>query len=187
MKVTEFDLPGLKLIEPRRFGDARGWFAEVWQADRYREAGITETFVQDNLACSAKGVLRGLHIQHPHGQGKLVQVYRGRVFDVAVDVREHRRSGIELDRALAPDVGLGDPGHLDGRLHAREIFRSEGEVAQRFVLSVLRCVLQEMRQHLRVTQTVPGIRGEHRDNFTYLGRDFHGKILSETRKTHSIP
>lgn len=87
MKVTELALPGLKLIEPRRFGDARGWFSEVWQDARYREAGIAETFVQDNLAMSSKGVLRGLHAQEPHAQGKLVQVFQGEVFDVAVDLR----------------------------------------------------------------------------------------------------
>jgi dTDP-4-dehydrorhamnose 3,5-epimerase len=87
MKVTEFDIPGLKLIEPKRFGDERGWFAEVWQHDRYRDAGIIETFVQDNMAMSVKGVLRGLHAQEPHAQGKLVQVFQGRVFDVAIDLR----------------------------------------------------------------------------------------------------
>lgn len=87
MKVTTFDIPGLLLIEPRRFTDARGWFSEVWQHDRYREAGIGETFVQDNLARSAKGVLRGLHAQNPYAQGKLVQVFAGQVFDVAVDLR----------------------------------------------------------------------------------------------------
>jgi len=87
MKVTELAMPGLKLIEPRRFGDERGWFSEVWQDKRYREAGITETFVQDNLAMSTKGVLRGLHAQEPHAQGKLVQVFQGEVYDVAVDLR----------------------------------------------------------------------------------------------------
>lgn len=87
MNVTRFDIPGLLLIEPERFGDARGWFAEVWQDARYREAGIAESFVQDNLARSGQGVLRGLHAQEPHPQGKLVQVFLGRVFDVAVDLR----------------------------------------------------------------------------------------------------
>ncbi len=87
MKVTEPGMPGLLLIEPKRFGDARGWFAEVWQAQRYREAGIAETFVQDNMAMSQKGVLRGLHAQEPHAPGKLVQVFHGEVFDVAVDLR----------------------------------------------------------------------------------------------------
>jgi dTDP-4-dehydrorhamnose 3,5-epimerase len=87
MKVTELAMPGLKLIEPRRFGDERGWFSEVWQDKRYREAGIKETFVQDNLAMSTRGVLRGLHAQEPHAQGKLVQVFQGEVYDVAVDLR----------------------------------------------------------------------------------------------------
>lgn len=87
MKVTGFEITDLLLIEPRRFGDARGWFSEVWQDARYREAGIAETFVQDNLAKSGKGVLRGLHAQEPHAQGKLVQVFQGRVYDVAVDLR----------------------------------------------------------------------------------------------------
>lgn len=87
MKVTEFDIPGLKLVETKRFGDQRGWFAETWQNARYCDAGIEETFVQDNLARSAKGVLRGLHAQEPHAQGKLVQIFQGTVFDVAVDLR----------------------------------------------------------------------------------------------------
>jgi dTDP-4-dehydrorhamnose 3,5-epimerase len=102
MKVTTYEIPGLLLIEPRRFGDARGWFAEVWQQTRYAEAGIRESFVQDNLARSAKGVLRGLHAQEPHAQGKLVQVYQGAVFDVAVDLRVGsptfgRWQGVTLD------------------------------------------------------------------------------------------
>ena len=87
MNVTTFDIPGLLLIELKRFGDARGWFSETWQAPRYREAGIGEDFVQDNMALSGKGVLRGLHAQQPHPQGKLVQVIKGTVFDVAVDLR----------------------------------------------------------------------------------------------------
>lgn len=87
MKVITFDIPGLLLFEPKRFGDSRGWFIETWHEARYREAGIKETFVQDNMALSSKGVLRGLHAQNPHAQGKLVQVQMGRVFDVAVDLR----------------------------------------------------------------------------------------------------
>lgn len=87
MKVKTFEIPGLLLIEPSRFGDARGWFTEIWQRARYEAAGIKETFVQDNLARSAKGILRGLHAQEPHAQGKLVQVFDGAVYDVAVDLR----------------------------------------------------------------------------------------------------
>ncbi|WP_295886291.1 dTDP-4-dehydrorhamnose 3,5-epimerase [uncultured Thiohalocapsa sp.] len=87
MKVTPTELPDVLLIEPQIHGDHRGWFVESWQRERYREAGIDADFVQDNQSFSACGILRGLHIQNPHGQGKLVQVLKGEVFDVAVDVR----------------------------------------------------------------------------------------------------
>jgi dTDP-4-dehydrorhamnose 3,5-epimerase len=87
MKVTETTLPGVLLIEPKRFGDARGYFLETWQRERYAAAGIDLPFVQDNLSRSAHGILRGLHLQNPVAQGKLVFVLEGAVFDVAVDVR----------------------------------------------------------------------------------------------------
>lgn len=87
MKVEALSVPGVLLITPKVFGDARGFFVETYATERYVEAGIDATFVQDNLSRSLKGVLRGLHLQHPHGQGKLVQVVEGSVFDVAVDVR----------------------------------------------------------------------------------------------------
>ena len=87
MTATETALPGVLLIEPRVFGDERGWFFESWQQERYAALGISGPFVQDNQAYSRHGALRGLHIQNPHAQGKLVQVIRGEVFDVAVDVR----------------------------------------------------------------------------------------------------
>ncbi len=87
MQVTETDLPGVLLIEPKRFGDHRGFFMETWNRARYAEAGLDVEFVQSNLSGSAKGVLRGLHYQYPNPQGKLVQVISGSVFDVAVDIR----------------------------------------------------------------------------------------------------
>jgi len=87
MKVTETKIPGVLIIEPRIHGDERGWFSERWEAERYAAAGVSGPFVQDNMAKSGKGILRGLHVQHPHGQGKLVQVISGSVFDVAVDIR----------------------------------------------------------------------------------------------------
>lgn len=87
MKVTRLSIPEVILLEPRAFGDSRGWFLETWQVQRYAEAGLPERFVQDNVSCSQRGVLRGLHYQQPHGQGKLVQSLRGEVFDVAVDIR----------------------------------------------------------------------------------------------------
>ena len=83
MKIIETTLPGVLVFEPKVFGDARGFFMETWQRDRYREAGIHHDFMQDNVSSSTKGTLRGLHFQHPMGQGKLVQVYSGAVFDVA--------------------------------------------------------------------------------------------------------
>jgi len=87
MKVTETELPGVLLVEPRIFRDHRGFFFESWSAERYRQAGIPGPFVQDNVSRSSRGVLRGLHFQNPHPQGKLVTVLEGEVFDVAVDLR----------------------------------------------------------------------------------------------------
>lgn len=87
MNVTRFEIEGLLLIEPKVFGDARGFFVESWNEQRYREAGITGTFVQDNLSFSRRGTLRGLHFQNPAAQAKLVSVLQGEVFDVAVDIR----------------------------------------------------------------------------------------------------
>lgn len=87
MKVIETKLPGVCIIEPRVFGDDRGFFQETFQVERYRaEAGIDLAFVQDNHSRSTRGVLRGLHAQSRHPQGKLVRVARGEVFDVAVDI-----------------------------------------------------------------------------------------------------
>lgn len=87
MNITKTRLSGVLLIEPQVFGDHRGYFIETFQEARYAEHGIGPRFVQDNQAGSTHGILRGLHIQNPHGQGKLVQVISGSVFDVAVDVR----------------------------------------------------------------------------------------------------
>jgi dTDP-4-dehydrorhamnose 3,5-epimerase len=87
MSIIETEIPGVLIIEPKIFGDNRGFFTEIYQARRYGESGIQARFVQDNLSRSARGVLRGLHIQNPNPQGKLVTVLRGAVLDVAVDVR----------------------------------------------------------------------------------------------------
>jgi dTDP-4-dehydrorhamnose 3,5-epimerase len=87
VKVTETELPGVLVLEPKRFGDDRGFFMEMFHARRYAEAGIAGPFVQDNFSRSVKGTLRGLHFQEPDAQGKLVQVLAGAVYDVAVDIR----------------------------------------------------------------------------------------------------
>jgi dTDP-4-dehydrorhamnose 3,5-epimerase len=87
MEVTLTEIPGLLILTPKRFGDKRGFFAEIFNAERYAEAGISRPFVQDNLSHSGRGVLRGLHLQNPKTQAKLVSVMHGAVLDVAVDVR----------------------------------------------------------------------------------------------------
>ena len=89
MIVTKTKLDGCVIIEPKVFGDERGFFLETFQAERYASlAGISSPFVQDNHSRSSKGILRGLHFQKTKPQGKLVRVVRGEVYDVAVDIRE---------------------------------------------------------------------------------------------------
>jgi len=87
LEVTDLPLSGLKLVRPRVFRDARGFFFESFHEPRYREVGIDCRFVQDNHSRSAHGTLRGLHYQSVPGQAKLLSVARGRIFDVAVDIR----------------------------------------------------------------------------------------------------
>ena len=87
MNVTHSKLSGLILIEPKVFGDARGYFMETWNLRKYQDAGITAQFVQDNISVSRRGALRGLHFQNPNPQGKLVSVLQGEVLDVVVDLR----------------------------------------------------------------------------------------------------
>lgn len=87
MQVFPSEIADVLIIEPKVFGDPRGFFFESWQAERYAEMGVPGPFVQDNLSRSARGVLRGLHYQWPRPQGKLVFVLDGSVLDVAVDIR----------------------------------------------------------------------------------------------------
>lgn len=87
MKITETRIPDVKLIEPKVYGDERGFFMETWNEKSFREAGISSNFVQDNHSRSVKNTLRGLHYQIKQPQGKLVRVSKGEVFDVAVDLR----------------------------------------------------------------------------------------------------
>src|SRR5215510_3147456 len=87
MNVIQTEIPEVLIIEPKVFRDERGFLFEAFKADRYASYGVSGPFVQDNVSRSAYGVLRGLHLQNPKCQGKLVSVLRGRVLDVAVDVR----------------------------------------------------------------------------------------------------
>lgn len=104
----ETDLPGVLRLRPRIFSDDRGWFMETWNDARFREKGLPSGFVQDNQSRSHQHVLRGLHFQLQHPQGKLVRAIAGRIFDVAVDIRRSsahfgRWVGVELN-AEVPEM-----------------------------------------------------------------------------------
>jgi dTDP-4-dehydrorhamnose 3,5-epimerase len=119
MNVTPTELPGVLLIEPQVFRDERGFFVETFNADRFREqAGVDLAFVQDNHSMSTRGVLRGLHFQRRHVQGKLIRVVRGEVFDVVADIdpRSHtfgRWVGLTLSAAQHRQLWI-PPGFAHG-------------------------------------------------------------------------
>lgn len=101
IKVTKCEIEGLYVIEPSVYKDERGYFMETYNQDDFKEAGLDMVFVQDNQSMSTRGVLRGLHFQKKHSQGKLVRAIRGSVFDVAVDIRPGSKTfgkwfGVEL-------------------------------------------------------------------------------------------
>jgi dTDP-4-dehydrorhamnose 3,5-epimerase len=114
MKLIRTEIDGVVLVEPALFGDARGWFMESWNQQRFdaalQAAGLppAPAFVQDNHSCSTRGVLRGLHYQlPPHAQGKLVRVVKGSAFDVAVDIRKGSPTfGRWVGRTLSADNRL---------------------------------------------------------------------------------
>jgi len=87
MKIITTSIAGILIIEPKTFQDKRGFFMETYNRNRYNTSGINATFVQDNLSCSLKNTVRGLHFQIKHPQAKLIQVISGEIFDVAVDLR----------------------------------------------------------------------------------------------------
>lgn len=120
MRFVELELPGLILVEPDVFRDERGSFQETYHRRRYAELGLDETFVQDNISLSKRGVLRGLHFQYPGAQGKLVYTLSGQVFDVAVDVRPAsptfgKWQGLELSAESARQLWI-PPGFAHGYL-----------------------------------------------------------------------
>jgi len=120
MEIIATDLPGVLRLRPRIFSDDRGWFTETWNEARFRENGLPSGFVQDNQSRSRKNVLRGLHYQLQHPQGKLVRAVAGRIFDVAVDIRRSsahfgRWVGVELS-AETPEMLWIPPGFAHGFL-----------------------------------------------------------------------
>jgi len=106
MRVIPTALPDVRIVEPRVFRDARGWFFESWNRRTLAAAGLDVDFVQDNHSRSIRGVLRGLHYQVEHAQGKLVRVVVGEVFDVAVDLRERSPT---FGRHVALRLSADDP------------------------------------------------------------------------------
>jgi dTDP-4-dehydrorhamnose 3,5-epimerase len=109
MKVTAFAIPDVKLITPKRFGDSRGFFSEIYNKRAFASAGITFDFVQDNHSLSAEtGTVRGLHFQRPpYAQTKLVRVAKGRILDIAVDLRRASPSyGKSVSAELSADNGM---------------------------------------------------------------------------------
>jgi dTDP-4-dehydrorhamnose 3,5-epimerase len=124
MKIVATAIPDVKLVEPRVFADARGWFCESWNEAHFAAAGIAARFVQDNHSASARGVLRGLHYQLHRPQGKLVRVVAGAAFDVAVDLRRGSPSfgrwvAAELDAANRLMLWI-PPGFAHGVLALRD-------------------------------------------------------------------
>lgn len=118
MDSEPLSLPEVRLISPRVFEDERGRFLETWSDQRYRDVGVPAAFRQDNVSVSKYGVLRGLHCQHPQGQGKLVTVLRGSVYDVVVDVRVGSPRfthwvGVTLDDSALKQLYV-PPGFLHG-------------------------------------------------------------------------
>ena len=107
MRMFKTTLSGVVVFEPRRLVDSRGFFVEIFQAERYAALGVLGPFIQDNLSRSSHGVVRGLHLQYPNAQGKLVSVLRGSVMDVAVDVRRGSPTfGKSFTAELSEENGL---------------------------------------------------------------------------------
>lgn len=109
MQIMSTSLPDVRLVRPQRYGDARGWFAELFNAQRFGSMGLPDNFVQDNQSFSTQGVLRGLHYQVGQPQGKLIRVLSGRIWDVAVDLRrDSAQFGQWTAVELSPRNGDGE-------------------------------------------------------------------------------
>jgi dTDP-4-dehydrorhamnose 3,5-epimerase len=123
MNIIPTSLPGVLILEPSVFTDERGFFMEAFHKERYARLGVHASFVQDNLSCSTRSTLRGLHYQYPHSQAKLVQVVQGELYDVAVDIRRG-----------SPNFGRWTGVFLTGE-NKRQLFIPEGFAHGFWVLS----------------------------------------------------
>jgi len=176
MEITKTSIPDILLIEPRIQSDGRGFFMELFQSERYAAAGVISLFVQDNLSRSLSGVLRGLHLQNPNPQGKLVTVLQGSVLDVAVDSRvgspsygkhvkvelsEENRRQLWIPRGFAHGfVVLSDTADVFYKCDA--FHSSSNEIV------------------IRWNDPSLGIDWEH-SSPTVSGRDLHGLLLSQLK------
>ena len=175
MDVRQTDLPGVLLIEPKVFGDARGCFMETFSAQRYAEHGIVGPFVQDNYSRSKRGTLRGLHYQIEQPQGKLVQVLRGEIFDVAVDLR---RSSPHFGKAVG--VLLSEDNH-------RQLYVPPGFAHGFLVLSedadfVYKCTEYYAPQHERTllwNDPILGLEWPQTGDLILSAKDQKGRPLSD--------
>jgi dTDP-4-dehydrorhamnose 3,5-epimerase len=145
LNATAGKLSGVVLVQPREFPDERGFFTETYHARHYREVGISKAFVQDNFSFSRRHVLRGLHYQRNHPQGKLVYVAHGEIFDVAVDIRRG-----------SPTFGQWEGHVLSGENH-HQLFVPEGFAHGFVVLSETASVMYKCTE-LYVPSDDQGIR-----------------------------
>jgi dTDP-4-dehydrorhamnose 3,5-epimerase len=180
VKFTPTELPGVVLVEPQVFGDQRGFFMETWHALKFADGGIDVRFVQDNHSRSARGILRGLHIQLKHTQGKLVRAVRGEVFDVAVDVRRD-----------SPRFGQWT-GHVLSEENRRQLWVPPGFAHGFYVLSesadvIYKCTdfyAPEHERTLRWDDAQVGVRWPLVNGAapTLSGKDSSGLALDELRQ-----
>jgi dTDP-4-dehydrorhamnose 3,5-epimerase len=157
MQVVPTALPEVLLIEPQVFADERGFFLETYQADKYAAAGVRAAFVQENLSGSRGGVLRGLHYQVRHAQGKLVRVAAGQVFDVAVDLR---RSSPTFGRWVGAYLGAEERRQIwipPGFAHGFYVVSAWAEVAYK----VTDWYRPEWERTLRWDDPAVGVRWPH--------------------------
>lgn len=126
---TKCDIDGLCIIEPKCFGDKRGYFMETYTYEDFKSAGLGQVFVQDNQSSSKKGVLRGLHFQKSHPQGKLVRILKGQVFDVAVDIRPGSKTYGKWQGVLLSDENKKQFYIPEGFAHGFLVLSEEAEFA----------------------------------------------------------
>jgi dTDP-4-dehydrorhamnose 3,5-epimerase len=145
MKLIETEIADVKIIEPRVFGDDRGFFMETWNEEVFHNLGLDLRFVQDNHSCSSKNILRGLHYQVQRPQGKLVRVISGAVYDVAVDLRQSSQTfgkwvGVEISAANKRMLWV-PPGFAHGFLALEDNTHFLYKCTDFYLPSLERCVL----------------------------------------------